>query len=102
MNKEGLVAIISERGEISKKSANEMVNLFMEAVSSTLENGESISLIGFGSFKVVDRAPREARHPMTGEVIKIPACKAVKFIPGKSLKEKIQIKKKKTKKSKKS
>ncbi|MBT3368817.1 MAG: HU family DNA-binding protein, partial [Nitrospina sp.] len=52
--------------------------------------GDSVSLIGFGSFKVVDRAAREGRNPSTGEKIQIPASKAVKFTPSKVLKERVQ------------
>jgi len=62
----------------------------IEGFSSALEKGDSISLVGFGSFKVVARAAREGRNPSTGEKMQIPASKAVKFTPSKSLKERVQ------------
>jgi len=54
-----------------------------------LEKGDSISLIGFGSFKVVERAAREGRNPSTGEKMQISASKGVKFTPGAGLKKRV-------------
>ena len=90
MNKEDLVKLVSERADITRKAAGEALDTVIEGISSALENGDSISLIGFGSFKVVDRAAREGRNPSTGQKIDIPASKAVKFTAGKSLKERVQ------------
>ncbi len=89
MKKEELVALVSEKGDISKKAAGEAVNAVFEGIASALEKGDSISLIGFGSFKVVKRAAREGRNPSTGEKIQIPASKGVKFTPGAPLKERV-------------
>jgi len=89
MKKEELVALVSEKGDISKKVAGEAVNAVFEGIASVLEKGDSISLIGFGSFKVVERAAREGRNPSTGEKIQIPASKGVKFTPGAALKERV-------------
>jgi len=89
MKKEELVALVSEKGNISKKVAGEAVNAVFEGIASVLEKGDSISLIGFGSFKVVERAAREGRNPSTGEKIQIPASKGVKFTPGAALKERV-------------
>jgi len=89
MKKEELVALVSEKGDISKKAAGEAVNAVFEGIASVLEKGDSISLIGFGSFKVVERAAREGRNPSTGEKIQIPASKGVKFTPGAALKERV-------------
>ena len=89
MKKEELVALVSEKGNISKKAAGEAVNAVFEGIASALEKGDSISLIGFGSFKVVKRAAREGRNPSTGEKIQIPASKGVKFTPGAPLKERV-------------
>ena len=90
MNKEDLVKLVSEKTGITKKAAEQAQKVVIEGICSTLEKGGSISLVGFGSFKVVDRAAREGRNPSTGEKMQIPASKAVKFTPSKSLKERIQ------------
>jgi len=90
MNKEDLVKLVSEKTGITKKAAEQAQKTVIEGISSTLEKGGSISLVGFGSFKVVERAAREGRNPSTGEKMQIPASKAVKFTPSKSLKERVR------------
>ena len=90
MNKEDLVKLVSEKTGITKKAAEQAQKSVIEIFSSTLEKGESISLVGFGTFKVVERAAREGRNPSTGEKIQVPASKTVKFTPSKSLKERVQ------------
>ncbi|MFH1627708.1 MAG: HU family DNA-binding protein [Pseudomonadota bacterium] len=90
MNREDLVKLVSEKTGITSKAAEQAQKAVIEGISSTLEKGDSISLVGFGSFKVVERAAREGRNPSTGEKMQIPASKAVKFTPGKSLKERVQ------------
>ena len=56
-------------------------------MKATLGKGDAVSILGFGSFKVVQRKARKGRNPRTGKDLKIPARKAVKFVPGKALKE---------------
>ena len=56
-------------------------------ISEGLKQGDSVSISGFGSFKVVNRKARKGRNPQTGEALQIPASKAVKFTPSKALKE---------------
>jgi len=90
MKKEELVALVSEGAGITKKEAGEALNAVLEGISTTLEKGDSISLIGFGGFKVVQRAAREGRNPSTGEKMQIPASKSVKFTQGKALKQRVQ------------
>lgn len=90
MNKEGLVRFVSDKAGITQKAAGETVDAVLEGISSALEKGDSLSLIGFGSFKVVKRAAREGRNPRTGEKINIPASKSVKFTPGKAFKQRVQ------------
>ena len=90
MNKEDLVKLVSEKTGITKKAAGQAQKAVIEGISSTLERGGSISIVGFGSFKVVKRAAREGRNPSTGEKMQIPASKAVKFTPSKSLKERVR------------
>ena len=89
MKKEELVAFVSANADITKKSAGEAVNAVLEGITSALDKGDSISLIGFGSFKVVKRAAREGRNPSTGEKMQIPASKAIKFTPAAGLKERV-------------
>ena len=90
MNKEDLVKLVSEKTGITKKAAEQAQKMVIEGISSALEKGDSVSLVGFGSFKVVERAAREGRNPSTGEKMHIPGSKAVKFTPSKSLKERVQ------------
>ena len=61
------VILVSDKVGITQKAAGETINAVLEGISSALEKGDSISLIGFGSFKVVERAAREGRNPRTGE-----------------------------------
>jgi len=87
MKKEDLVRFVSERSDITKKSAGEAVNAVFEGITSALEKGDSISIMGFGSFKVIERSAREGRNPSTGEKMLIPASKGVKFSSGTALKK---------------
>jgi DNA-binding protein HU-beta len=90
MKKEDLVRFVSDKADITQKAAGETVNAVLEGISSALGRGDFVSLIGFGSFKVVERAAREGRNPRTGEKINIPASKSVKFSPGKAIKQRVQ------------
>ena len=90
MKKEDLVKLVSEKTGITQKAAEQAQKVIIEGISATLEKGDSISLVGFGSFKVVERAAREGRNPSTGEKMQIPASKTVKFTLSKSLKERVQ------------
>jgi DNA-binding protein HU-beta len=90
MNKQDLVNLVSEKTGISKEAAGKAQKAVIEAISSALEKGDSVSLIGFGSFKVIERAAREGRNPSTGEKMQIPASKGVKFTPSKVLKQRVQ------------
>jgi DNA-binding protein HU-beta len=88
MVKAGLVAKVAEIG-ITKKQAGEAVDAFIEAVKGSLAKGEKVSLIGFGTFNVKERAAREGRNPRTGKKIKIPKKKVPSFKPGKELKDSV-------------
>ncbi len=87
MTKAELVAKIAEKANLSKKDAEAALNAFMDTVKEALAAGEKVSLVGFGTFEVVQRAARKGRNPQTGEEITIPATKAPKFRPGKGLKD---------------
>jgi len=77
----------NEKTGFSKKDAEKAVNAFMDVVKDALKDGEKVSLVGFGTFEVVQRAERKGRNPQTGAEITIAACKAPKFRAGKALKE---------------
>lgn len=99
MNKSQLVASMAEKGDMTKKDAENALNAFIRTVEETLETGEKVQLVGFGTFEVRDRKAREGRNPRDPEqVIQIPASKAPVFKAGKSLKEIVNKTKGKSKK----
>ena len=87
MNKSDLIAAIAEKTGSTKIAAEESLKATLETLSEQLQQGETITLIGFGTFSVVDREARIGRNPQTGEEIKIAAKKVVKFKPGKAMEE---------------
>lgn len=87
MNKIELVNAISIKADCTKKDAAKYLDAVVETITETLAKGEKISLVGFGSFEVVDREARTGRNPQTGETIEIPASKAPKFKARSKLKE---------------
>ena len=87
MNKAELVAAIADKAELSKKDAENFLKGFEEAVTEELMKDGKIQLVGFMTLEVAERAAREGRNPSTGETIKIPASKTVKFKVGKALKD---------------
>ncbi|MDR3569820.1 MAG: HU family DNA-binding protein [Syntrophobacteraceae bacterium] len=90
MTKAELVGKIANDGGITKAQAEKAVDGFVSAVSTALADGDKITLVGFGTFSVGERSQREGRNPRTGEKIKIPASKVVKFKAGKTLSEKVK------------
>ncbi|SDY27789.1 HU family DNA-binding protein [Lachnobacterium bovis] len=89
MNRTELVAAMADKAMLSKKDAENALRAFQEVVVEELQKGEKIQLVGFGTFEVVERAARMGRNPQTKEEMQIPASKAPKFKPGKSLKEQV-------------
>ena len=87
MNKTDLVNYIAEDTGLTKVDSAKALTAFLTAVKESLEKGEDVTLIGFGTFTVSERKQREGRNPRTGKKIKIKACKVPKFRAGKSLKE---------------
>ena len=87
MNKTELIDQIATSAEISKAAAARALDATVEAVKSALKAGDSVSLIGFGTFAVGERAARTGRNPQTGKTIEIKAAKSPKFRPGKTLKD---------------
>lgn len=89
MNKTELISAIAKSTELTKKDAEKALKAFIDVVGDELSKGEKVQLAGFGTFEVVERAAREGINPRTKEAITIPASKAPKFKPMKSLKEKV-------------
>ncbi|AWD32459.1 DNA-binding protein HU-beta [Candidatus Kinetoplastibacterium sorsogonicusi] len=87
MNKTELIDQISNKVDVSKSSVNKIVDAFIETVKETIKNGDSVTLIGFGTFETSIRAERNGRNPRTGEMMKIKKSIVPKFRPGKGLKE---------------
>ena len=87
MNKTELVAAMADKAGLTKKDADAALKAFTEVVEGTLKAGDSIQLVGFGTFEVTERAARTGKNPQTGKEIKIAACKAPKFKAGKALKD---------------
>ncbi|MDJ0819609.1 MAG: HU family DNA-binding protein [Desulfobacterales bacterium] len=74
----------------TKKEAQEAVDCVFSSITEALKKGDTVTLVGFGTFKVTKRKARKGRNPQTGEEIEIKASKAPKFTPGKLLKEAVK------------
>ena len=74
----------------TKKEAQEAVDCVFSSITEALKKGDTVTLVGFGTFKVTKRKARKGRNPRTGEEIQIKASKTPKFTPGKSLKEAVK------------
>ena len=87
MRKPELAAAIAEKAELTKEKASEVITVITEQISQALANGDSVTLIGFGTFEVRHRAARQGKNPRTGEALQIAAANVPAFKPGKSLKD---------------
>jgi len=90
MNRSQLVEQIAEKSELSKKDADKFLTAYTEAVQEALQNNDKITLVGFGTFEVRERAARQGRNLHTGETIEIEASKYPAFKPGKALKDSLK------------
>lgn len=86
MNKSEMVDAIAARTELSKAASARALDATLTVVKDALKAGDSVSLIGFGTFSVGERAARTGRNPRTGESLNIAAAKVPKFTPGKTSK----------------
>ncbi len=89
MNKGDLINEVSKVVK-TKKDAQAAVDCVLSSITKALGKGDSVSLIGFGTFKVAARKARKGRNPQTGEAIDIAASKVPKFVAGKTLKEAVK------------
>ena len=87
MNKSELIVAIAQQAGLTKTDAGKAVDAFTAVVKDALKSGDSIALVGFGTFKVAERAARQGLNPRTKEAIKIPAARVPKFTAGKTLKD---------------
>ena len=90
MNKTEMIAKIAEKTNTSRKAAAGMFDAFVEPVTEALKEGDSVQIIGFGTFEVKERPARTGRNPATGETIEIAASKAPAFKVGKTFKSAIE------------
>lgn len=89
MNKQELITNMSEKSNLTKKDTELALNAFMETVKETLETGDKVQLVGWGTFLTRERAARIGRNPKTKEEIQIPASTVPVFKPGKAFKERV-------------
>ncbi|MGP1252985.1 HU family DNA-binding protein [Algihabitans albus] len=89
MNKNELIAAVADDAGLSKADSEKAVNAVFDSITGALKTGDEVRLMGFGNFSVAQRAASEGRNPRTGEKIKIPASKQVKFKAGKGLKDSV-------------
>lgn len=90
MNKSELISKVSEKAEVSKAEAGRVVDAVLESVTEALSTSDTVTLIGFGTFTVRERAARTGRNPRTNEPIQIEAAKVPAFKPGKALKDAVK------------
>lgn len=87
MNKAELIEAMAEAADLTKAEAGRALDSVLHIVTEALQKGDTVSLVGFGTFTVKDRAERQGRNPQTGEVITIKSARVPTFKPGKMLKD---------------
>ena len=92
MNKQELIDQVVKKTGQSKGSVTETLDAVTEAIKAAVAGGDTIQLVGFGSFSRGERAAREGRNPKTGETLQIPAANTVKFTAGKAFKDVVNAK----------
>lgn len=90
MNKADLISYVSKQTSLNKSLSGDAVEAVLDGITNSLKEGETVNIVGFGAFSVVERAPRKARNPRTGEIVEVPASSAPKFKAGKNLRESIK------------
>ena len=89
MNKSELIDSIADKSGLNKTQAGDALNAVMESIGQALEAGDSISLVGFGTFSVKDRKARIGRNPKTGETVELQGKYVPHFKPGKELRDRV-------------
>ena len=90
MNKSELIEAVAQSADISKAHAARAVDAMIQAITQALKEGDQVTLVGFGTFLVRERAARTGRNPRTGETINMKASKVPSFKAGKALKDAVQ------------
>ena len=90
IKKNALVDAIASKTDLSKKDVEAVIEAFQEKVTEEIRQGNKVTLTGFGTFRISDRAAREGINPQTKEKIHIPAMRVPKFTAGKALKEAVR------------
>ena len=90
MNKRDLIAKISQDTSATKSSAAAAVDSLLEGITRALKKGDAITFVGFGTFRTTQRRARVAKNPRTGDAIKIPRRRVVRFTAGKALKSAVR------------
>lgn len=92
MNRVELVETIATKNELTKAAAGRILDTVIDSIVGTVKKGGTVSLVGFGTFKLVSRAARKGFNPQTKEAVKIPASKVPKFTPGAGFKASVDAK----------
>lgn len=87
MNKTELIDNIADNAQVSKADASRVFNAVVDTITNALKKGDQVTIVGFGTFKVSQRAARTGRNPQTGQAIQIAAQNTPRFSAGKQLKE---------------
>jgi DNA-binding protein HU-beta len=90
MNKHDLIASVAQTTGATKTSAAAAIDSLLDSMTRALTKGEAITFVGFGTFKTTQRRARVAKNPRTGDAIKIPRRRVVRFTPGKVLKNAVR------------
>jgi Bacterial nucleoid DNA-binding protein len=90
MNKSELIEAVAQNADLSKAAAARAVDAVVQAITAALKEGDQVTLVGFGTFSVRERAARSGRNPRTGDSIEIRASKVPSFKAGKALKDAVQ------------
>ena len=99
MNKNDLIDIVIEEHDLTKTFARDLVDTVFRSIGDAAQNGEEVSIFGFGRFHVTERGARKGRNPSTGEAIKIAASKRLRFSPARAMKTALNTKRRARKKA---
>lgn len=89
MGKPEFIKAVAEMADVSQVEAKKVIDAALEVITQSLEQGEAVQFVGFGSFRLAERTARTGRNPQTGEALEVPASKFVTFRTGNVLKERI-------------
>ncbi len=90
MNKSELIGAVAQKAGLTKKDTEKAINSFIEVVQEALAGGDTVAILGFGTFLARERSAREGRNPRTGEPIQIPAARVPVFRPGRGLRDAVK------------